>query len=116
VNITDFEDVEPGKPFWVNTNHANIPPWAYKQPRVEYVRRQRGTGYLDVRTPDGQLREIHPAHLRKSAPGSSERNGDGPSAPVIARPRTLTGAVHRIAPEHGIELTIFDELGDQWNR
>ncbi len=96
-------DLEQGRDYYVNTNHTNLPTWAWNTPVVCLMQPPpTGPGYVEVWPvghPPAERRQLHTSHLR--------------TTPVPAgqpRSRTLTGPVHHIAPDRGQELTIFDAL------
>jgi len=91
-------DVELGGTYWVNTNHANLPAWAYKSPQVTVTsdpKARPGVQYVDVTDTQGNTRELHVSHLR-----------DKP--PLVGAPpsRAMPGPVHHIRPDAGEELAL----------
>jgi hypothetical protein len=92
-------DIEAGAWLFVNTNHANLPAWAWKTPQVTVIAAPTQDGYALVETPDGQQRRIHTAHLRTT-----------PTALGATPARTMPGAVHPIRSGAGEELSLLDLL------
>jgi hypothetical protein len=92
-------EICPEQRLFVNTNHANLPAWAWKTPQVTVITAPTQDGYALVETTDGQRRRIHTTHLRTTP------------TPLGATPaRTMPGAIHRTKPEAGEELSLLDPL------
>lgn len=93
-------DLEQGRDYYLNTNHTNLPGWAWKHDRVQIkTLPPRSDGYVEV-WPVGaenpaERRQLHVTHLRTTPVPA----GRAPS-------RVMPGKNRHIKPEAGEELTL----------
>lgn len=86
-----------GQPAYLTPRTIGVTGAAFAQPRVVVLTIDKGMAEATVELPDGMTVTTHVSNLRATAP-----------TPPKPKSRLIGHQAHRIAPEHGVEITLFD--------